>query len=55
LKLDSDKGVGYVGRKEVGNFLRENVLKAGKVYPWNEMIEKASGEGLTAKYLSRNL
>ena len=50
LKLDSDKGVGYVWQEEAGNFLRENVLRAGKVYQWNEMIERATGERLTAKY-----
>lgn len=50
LKQDSDKGVGYVGQEEAGNFLRENILRAGKVYPWNEMIRKATGERLTAKY-----
>jgi peptidyl-dipeptidase A len=50
LKLDSDEEVGYVGRGEAGNFLKENVLKVGKVYPWNKMIERATGEGLTAKY-----
>jgi len=50
LKLDSDRGVGYVGQEEAGDFLRENVLRAGKVYYWNEMIERATGERLTAKY-----
>ncbi|MHC4293180.1 MAG: M2 family metallopeptidase [Planctomycetota bacterium] len=50
LKLDSDDGVSYVGESQVGIFLRENVFEVGSVYHWNEMIEKATGEGLTAKY-----
>jgi peptidyl-dipeptidase A len=50
LKLESDDGVSYVGKSQVGAFLRENVFEAGSVYHWNEMIEKATGEGLTAKY-----
>jgi len=28
----------------------ENYFKHGAKYPWNEMIEKATGEKLTAKY-----
>jgi len=50
LNLESDKNVGYVGQKKVGDFLRENVFEVGAVYPWNEMIERATGEPLTPKY-----
>ncbi|MBN1805609.1 MAG: M2 family metallopeptidase [Sedimentisphaerales bacterium] len=50
LKLESDKNLGYVGRRELGDFLRENVFEAGAVYHWNRMIEQATGENLTPKY-----
>ena len=41
---------GYVGSKELGRYLREQVFEPGAVYPWNEMISRATGEGLTAQY-----
>jgi peptidyl-dipeptidase A len=52
LKLDSDKGVGYVGQKQAGRFIEAKVLRVGDVYPWNEMIERATGEPLTARYFA---
>jgi len=50
LKLQSDKNVSYIGRRELGDFLREKVFEAGAVYNWNEMIKRATGESLTPKY-----
>jgi peptidyl-dipeptidase A len=50
LKLDSDQDVSYVGQKEVGDFLTRDVFRAGSLYQWNEMIRRATGEPLTAKY-----
>jgi len=50
LGRESDAGVSYAGRKEVGEFLREKVFGPGAVHPWNEMIARATGEPLTAKY-----
>jgi peptidyl-dipeptidase A len=40
----------YVGSKEVGEWLQEYVFNPGMRYEWNEMIEKATGEKLTAAY-----
>jgi peptidyl-dipeptidase A len=50
LALQSDKGVSYVGQKRAGQYLREKVFEAGDLYPWNEMIQRSTGEPLTAKY-----
>lgn len=50
LKLTSDENVSYVGQRKAGTFLRKNVFEAGDLYHWNEMIERATGEPLTAKY-----
>jgi len=50
LNLESDKGVSYVDQKQVGKFLRKKVFEPGAVYPWNEMIERATGEPLTPRY-----
>ncbi len=49
--LKSDNfGQSYYGQKEVGDYLKANVFKPGARYGWNDMIEKATGEKLTAKY-----
>jgi Zn-dependent M32 family carboxypeptidase len=50
LKLESDKNLSYIGRRELGGFLRERVFEAGAVYHWNEMVKRATGEHLTPKY-----
>jgi len=52
LGLESDTGVSYIGRKEVGEYLYEKVFKPGSFYHWNEMIERATGEKLTPKYFA---
>jgi len=52
LKLESDKDVSYVGKREVGDFLREKAFEQGAVYRWNDMIERATGEPLTPKYFA---
>jgi len=46
----NDFGQCYYGKKEVGDYFIEKVFKPGARYSWNEMIEKATGEKLTAKY-----
>ncbi len=50
LKSDNYKTPNYVGNKEIGNFFIEKVFKPGRIYYWNDMIEKATGEKLTPKY-----
>jgi len=40
----------FVGRPEVGSYLREKVFEPGKTLRWNEMIEAATGEPLTPRY-----
>lgn len=40
----------YTGCPEVGRWLTENIFSVGKLYPWNEMITRATGEKLTAAY-----
>src|SRR5579884_349509 len=41
-------GFAYVGRKEVGAFLKENVFAPGARYSWNELTKLATGEPLQA-------
>ena len=40
----------YTGHPEVGDYLKEKVFRPGSRYYWNDMIERATGEKLTAKY-----
>jgi peptidyl-dipeptidase A len=43
----------FHNQKQVGEYLVENVFKPGSLYEWNDMIEKATGEKLTAAYYAR--
>ena len=44
------KNQSFVGEKAVGDWLKEKVFLPGARFYWNDMIEKATGEKLTAKY-----
>ena len=44
------KGDAATDMKAMGEFFRTSVFMPGARYQWNEMIEKATGEKLTAKY-----
>jgi len=50
LKLEPDKEVSYVDQSKAGDFLRKKVFEAGATYHWNDMIERATVQPLTAKY-----
>ena len=39
-------------RSEFGKYLRENVFRPGRRWPWPEFVEKATGEPLTARYFA---
>jgi peptidyl-dipeptidase A len=43
----------FTNKPEAGKFLIEKVFHPGMRYPYNEMIEKATGEKLTAKYYAK--
>jgi len=40
----------FVGKPEIGVYMKEKVFMPGARWYWNEMIERATGEKLTAKY-----
>jgi len=42
-----------VGEKEIGTYMKEKIFMPGMRYYWNDMIEKATGEKLTAKYYAK--
>ena len=45
-----DENKSYVNQKGVGNYLKIIVFRKGALLHWNDMIENATGEKLTAKY-----
>jgi peptidyl-dipeptidase A len=47
------KDPSFVGEKSVGTYLKEKGFLPGTRYYWNDMIEKATGEKLTAKYYAK--
>ncbi len=53
ITINVAKNQSFVGGKAVGNYLKENVFMPGARYNWNDMIEKATGEKLTAKYYAK--
>ena len=53
LKNSDYKNVSFVNLPVVGNYLQEKVFKPGAFYQWNEMIQRATGEKLTAKYYAK--
>ncbi len=50
LKTDSVNKVDYVERPEVGEYLKTHIFKVGKLYPWNEMLKRATGSPLKPDY-----
>jgi peptidyl-dipeptidase A len=42
--------IDFSGKREFGKYLTEKIFAPGKRYEWNEMIKKATGEYLDAKY-----
>ncbi len=50
VKSDNFSSQSFFGNKEVGNYLTDKVFMPGASLYWNDMIEKATGEKLTARY-----
>ncbi|HBG24794.1 MAG: hypothetical protein A2X17_00670 [Bacteroidetes bacterium GWF2_41_61] len=40
----------YINNQSVGTWMSKNIFAPGMTYKWNDMIERATGERLTAKY-----
>ena len=43
----------FNGKTEVGKYLKNKIFAEGNTLYWNDMIEKATGEKLTAKYYAQ--
>jgi peptidyl-dipeptidase A len=53
LTANITKNQSFTGDKAGGTYLRDKIFMPGARYSWNDMIEKATGEKLTAKYFAR--
>ena len=53
IKSDDFKNQSFSNNLAVGKYLKENVFEPGSRFYWNEMIKKATGEKLTAKYYTK--
>jgi peptidyl-dipeptidase A len=53
ITANVSKNQSFVGEKAVGDYLRMKVFMPGARYYWNDMIERATGEKLTAKYYAK--
>jgi len=53
LKTKDGRDESFANDKAVGEYLIEHIFKPGNRYSWDEMIEKATGEKLTARYFAR--
>jgi Zn-dependent M32 family carboxypeptidase len=45
----------YVGRPEVGDFLRARVFAHGRRLDWNELTKSATGEELNVRAFAENV
>ncbi len=53
LKTEKVNMMSISNRPEVGSYFRDKVFSLGAKLQWNEMIEKSTGEKLTAKYYAK--
>jgi peptidyl-dipeptidase A len=53
FKMPAGEQASFFNNKDAGKFLIEKVFKPGALYYWDDMIEKATGEKLTAKYYAK--
>lgn len=53
LKTENVNMMSLSNKPEVGSYFRDKVFSIGNKLQWNDMIEKATGEKLTAKYYAK--
>lgn len=53
IKSKDIKNQSYANNKEVGKYFIDNVFAPGRKFYWNDMIQKATGEKLTAKHYAK--
>jgi len=53
LKVNPNDNPSFFNKTEVGEYFIKNIFNPGAKYYWNDMIEKATGEKLSAKYYAK--
>lgn len=53
LKSETYPEESFVDKPEVGEYLKNLFFSYGALYPWNEMIEKSTGEQLSPKFYAK--
>ena len=53
LKSSNPYSLDFSNDPRIGEFFVENVFHSGCLYPWNEMIRRATGEKLSSVYYAR--
>lgn len=53
IKVDDPRKTCFFGSKEAGDYLRKAIFEPGNLYSWNDLIKRATGEPLTAKYFAQ--
>ena len=53
IKSKDIRNQSYAGNKEIGKYLIDKVFAPGRRLYWNDMIQQATGEKLTAKYYAK--
>ncbi len=49
LKAEDPKTISYVGRKDVGEFMKQRVFAPGRTMSWDELTKFATGERLNPR------
>ncbi len=52
LGQESDRDISFIGKPRIGKYMREKVFGPGTIRSWNDMITRATGEPLTARFFA---
>ncbi len=44
--------ISFADKPEIGDYLKQKIFMPGASYHWNDLLRRATGEGLTAKYFA---
>ncbi|MHC4697976.1 MAG: M2 family metallopeptidase [Planctomycetota bacterium] len=55
LGINDARDTCFVGRRKVGDYLRDKIFAPGKLHSWRELTRLATGEPLSAKYFAQQL
>ncbi|HEX4999080.1 MAG TPA: M2 family metallopeptidase [Terriglobia bacterium] len=53
IERETLKAPGYVERSETGAYLRKAIFEPGALFPWNDMLHRATGESLNPEHFVR--